>query len=84
MELVPRNAIILARLSGLRGDDERGIEGQVRLGYDYARLGHRAAAEPRGDREQRDRGVLGDCHRTLGSGLRLDADNSFRPSGAGD
>jgi hypothetical protein len=57
MEPAPRNAIILARLSGLRGDDERGIQGQVRDGYDYARLKHRAAAEPRGDREQRDRGV---------------------------
>jgi DNA invertase Pin-like site-specific DNA recombinase len=37
MEAAPGNAIILARLSDLRDDDERGIEGQVRDGYDYAR-----------------------------------------------
>ncbi len=37
MELGPRNAIILARLSDLRDDDERGVDGQVSDGFDYAR-----------------------------------------------
>src|SRR5260221_11670492 len=37
MELGPRNAIILARLSDLRDDDERGVDGQVSDGHDYAR-----------------------------------------------
>src|SRR5260221_14547130 len=37
MEPAPRNAIILARLSDLRDDDERGVDGQVSDGDDYAR-----------------------------------------------
>jgi hypothetical protein len=37
IELAPRNAIILARLSDLCDDDERGVKGQVQNGYDYAR-----------------------------------------------
>jgi hypothetical protein len=32
----PRNAIILGRLSDLRDADERGVEGQVQDGHDYA------------------------------------------------
>jgi hypothetical protein len=37
MEPAPRNAIVLARLSDLRDDDERGVDGQVQDGHDYAR-----------------------------------------------
>ena len=37
MQPAPRNAIILARLSDLRDDDERGADGQVSDGHDYAR-----------------------------------------------
>ena len=37
IELAPCNAIILARLSDLCDDDERGVKGQVQNGYDYAR-----------------------------------------------
>ncbi len=37
MEPAPRNANILARLSDLPDDDERGVDGQVRDGYHYAR-----------------------------------------------
>jgi len=36
VEPAPRNAIILGRLSDLRDDDERGVEGQVQDGHDYA------------------------------------------------
>ena len=38
MQPAPRNAIILARLSDLRDDDERGVDGQVRDGHDYAHV----------------------------------------------
>jgi hypothetical protein len=37
MESAPRTAIILARLSKLREDDERGVEGQVQDGWGHAR-----------------------------------------------
>ena len=37
MESAPRTAIILARLSNLREDDERGVEGQVQDGCGHAR-----------------------------------------------
>ncbi len=37
MQAAPRTAIILARLSDLRDDDERGVDGQVQDGHDYAR-----------------------------------------------
>src|SRR5260221_13177224 len=37
MEPAPRNAVVLARLSDLRDDDERGVDGQVTDGHDYAR-----------------------------------------------
>jgi hypothetical protein len=34
MEPAPRNAIIQARFSDLRDDDELGVEGQVQDGHD--------------------------------------------------
>src|SRR5258708_2982605 len=37
MQPAPRNAIILARLSDLGDDDERGVDGQAWDGCDYAR-----------------------------------------------
>jgi len=37
VEPAPRNAVVLARLSDLRDDDERGVDGQVADGHDYAR-----------------------------------------------